>query len=547
MNRDWLLLGSQYRDLVGWFALDPVTGRRLHRHGQKTGAKGLGKSPWGAGLCWTYFCGPSQLGGFSLPDDPTDEQVRQFEMYGLWAESRLDANVRIYANSENQTANTWMPLQGMVPGAKREAFEEAHSVEIHDTVVRFSDGRMGTLKPTTSSGVSAVGLPVTFALFEETWKYTRSNGGHKLVSNVRENLSGAKGGGGDSMEVTNQPEIGSGSSAEITRKNPGVWLSGSVPELHPEIEHTGLRDPKKKRYVMAAIDVAFGDALIAEGGWIDPEDVYSSIQESNLDDEETTEDEKYQVWLNIPRKHSRRMADMGKWAALADTSRVVESGERIVLSFDGSWAGDSTALVGYTLDGERPHLFKVAIWEPPMDPAEREIWQVPRQEIREAVTETIGRFKVPLFIVDPSKYAAQCDDWAQELGSHGDNGIVYQFNHWSHNRVDEAVRLLIDSIENGSFTHSDDEVINRHIAQSFTQRHGQQRSKLRVVKGETSSRYVKIDATIATYQAMWGARLVRDIGSGKVQTFNGQMFGGQGEQSDATGSPLSLAAQMAAL
>jgi hypothetical protein len=39
---------------------------------------------------------------------------------------------------------------------------------------------------------------------------------------------------------------------------------------------------------------------------------------------------------------------------------VVERGEDIVVGFDGSWSGDSTAIVACTTDG---HIFVLGSWE----------------------------------------------------------------------------------------------------------------------------------------------------------------------------------------
>jgi integrase len=57
-----------------------------------------------------------------------------------------------------------------------------------------------------------------------------------------------------------------------------------------------------------------------------------------------------------------RWLPWGAWDAVADLDREVKWRERIVLAFDGSASGDSTALVGCTMDG---HLFTVGLWEHP--------------------------------------------------------------------------------------------------------------------------------------------------------------------------------------
>ncbi|HCQ18212.1 MAG TPA: terminase large subunit, partial [Dermacoccus sp.] len=70
----------------------------------------------------------------------------------------------------------------------------------------------------------------------------------------------------------------------------------------------------------------------------------------------------------------------GAWDALAAPDVVVERGSRVVLAFDGSASGDSTALVGCTVS-EQPHVFVVGLWENPGDPR----WRVPRSDVDRAV------------------------------------------------------------------------------------------------------------------------------------------------------------------
>ena len=71
-----------------------------------------------------------------------------------------------------------------------------------------------------------------------------------------------------------------------------------------------------------------------------------------------------------------RWLPWGSWEELAAPEIQVMGRQRVVLAFDGSASGDSTALVGATL-GPRPHLFLAGLWQNPGDPR----WRVPRSEV----------------------------------------------------------------------------------------------------------------------------------------------------------------------
>ncbi len=100
----------------------------------------------------------------------------------------------------------------------------------------------------------------------------------------------------------------------------------------------------------------------------------------------------------------------GAWAQLADPARVVADGERGVLGFDGSASGDSTALIGCTV--ERPHMFVVGVWENPGGAR----WRVPRAEVDAAVEGAFNRFDVAELAADPWGWRSEIESWAARHG-----------------------------------------------------------------------------------------------------------------------------------
>ena len=65
-----------------------------------------------------------------------------------------------------------------------------------------------------------------------------------------------------------------------------------------------------------------------------------------------------------------------------------------MLAFDGSASGDSTALVGCTLDG---HVFVEGLWENPNDTR----WRVPREDVADAIDLAFAKYNVVELACDP--------------------------------------------------------------------------------------------------------------------------------------------------
>ena len=101
----------------------------------------------------------------------------------------------------------------------------------------------------------------------------------------------------------------------------------------------------------------------------------------------------------------------GAWEAVADESRQVERGAAVVLGFDGSRSGDTTALVGVTVE-DTPHVFVCDVWErPPSAPPD---WQVPRHEVLDAIREACDTYDVREVAVDVYLWQTEMADLEAE-------------------------------------------------------------------------------------------------------------------------------------
>lgn len=174
----------------------------------------------------------------------------------------------------------------------------------------------------------------------------------------------------------------------------------------------------------------------------------------------------------------------GAWDGLA-APRTVADDERIVLGFDGSWANDSTALVGSTVSDE-PYTFVVDAWEVTADNP-----RIDTDEVAEAIRKAAKRYKVVEIACDPYR-------WQDVLNRLTSEGLpIVEFPTNSLVRMVPACQEFYTSVIEGSLHHDGDPRLSRHIDNAVvkTDRHGP-----RIVK-ESKSSQRKIDLAVAAVVA----------------------------------------------
>ncbi|MCH9668950.1 MAG: terminase large subunit [Actinomycetia bacterium] len=148
----------------------------------------------------------------------------------------------------------------------------------------------------------------------------------------------------------------------------------------------------------------------------------------------------------------------GAWDACR-TARRVAPRERVVLAFDGSASGDSTALVGCTLDG---HLWVEGLWENPGDPR----WRVPREQVADAIDVAFARYDVAELACDPWGWRSEIEAWAKRNGERR----VLEWNTAHAQRMAPATDRLYQAVATKAVTHDGDARLAAHIAHCIAKR-----------------------------------------------------------------------------
>lgn len=190
---------------------------------------------------------------------------------------------------------------------------------------------------------------------------------------------------------------------------------------------------------------------------------------------------------------AERWLPPGVWDGLA-AGGMPEDGTKVVLGFDGSYSGDSTALVGATV-AEQPHLFVVGLWE---HPGGSQGWQVDIDEVDATVLAAFSRFEVVEMSADPPYWAQQIQRWAELFGE----DRVLAFNTFVRKRMAAAVSSFYQAATQDGLTHDGHEGLSRHVDNATLKETAQ---GAYIVKEDKSSPR-KIDAAIAAVIAYNRAR-----------------------------------------
>lgn len=133
------------------------------------------------------------------------------------------------------------------------------------------------------------------------------------------------------------------------------------------------------------------------------------------------------------------------------TGQGVADGAEVVLAFDGSHSGDTTALLVGTI-AEKPHFDRVNVWANPGNSD----WRVPVLEVEQAIRDACKRWLVKEIAADPFR-------WTRTLQVLQSEGLpILEFPH-SPSRLTAATTDLHRSIVNGRMTHSGDETLTKHV------------------------------------------------------------------------------------
>jgi phage terminase large subunit-like protein len=141
----------------------------------------------------------------------------------------------------------------------------------------------------------------------------------------------------------------------------------------------------------------------------------------------------------------------GAWDRCADQARRIPDGADVVIAFDGSYSGDTTAAVVVLID-PTPHLEVLALWEPAEQPDAR----VPILQVEETLRRACQRWRVRHLVCDPFR-------WARSMEILEAEGLPVLAYPQVPSRMTPATTRFSEAVSNGALTHSGDRRLARHV------------------------------------------------------------------------------------
>lgn len=145
----------------------------------------------------------------------------------------------------------------------------------------------------------------------------------------------------------------------------------------------------------------------------------------------------------------------GAWDACS-TGRVLTPGdldpnEDAWLGFDGSFSGDSTALIV----GVGTHISVAGHWENPG----RKGWRVPRDEVEATVTAWMAAHRRVKILADPPYWTREIGEWQQRWPSR-----VMEFSTHVRARMAPACTTFHAAVMDRTLTHDGNKALARHVS-----------------------------------------------------------------------------------
>ena len=446
-----ILTREQAEFVLGWYSLDPVTGRRRYRRGVISRPKGWGKSPFLSAIALAEALGPVVPDGWDANGRPVGRP---------WATSRTPL-VQIAAVSEDQAQNAWVPMLEMARMGP--VVDNYPGLDPMESFIALPRGR---IEPVTASASSREGNRPIFVLADQTESWTPGNGGVRLAGVLRRNLAKT---GGTSLEAPNSYVPGLDSVSEESFKYHALIQEGKARDEGLYVSHREAppdTDMSDRDSLLKGLAYAYGDSAEVNGGWVDLERLVAEIW-----DPSTRPEDARQYLLNQVTAQSDAWVSHLDLRAVTDRDKIVAEGDAVVLGFDGSrkrarGVADSTALVGCRVtDG---HLFLIDCWEQPSGPQGRD-WEVPKLEVHAAVHDAFKRYRVVGFFADPAKWETDVGEWESKYGrklkvkSSAAHPVEWWMNGGRVTSIVRAIERLEHAILDREITYDGSPVLTRHF------------------------------------------------------------------------------------
>jgi phage terminase large subunit-like protein len=386
-------------------------------------AKGNGKSEIGAAIACAELAGPVVFNGWDTPP-----------------KRRLAPIIPVAAASFEQA--------DLAFGAARVMIREgplAPHFEVYDTEILIKNDAGRMYRVAAVAGTNDGAKP-TFFLADELHEWVgRKERVHLVLSNGRAKRQ-------DAWELAIST-AGWDMASLLGRlyKHGKEVLAGEAEDPGFLFEWHEPSDPEVDVGNRKALEKAIRESNPAAGDFLPIENVITRLGEIP-----EFEFRRYHLnqWVSAPD----RWLPYGTWEATELEREAPEDGAAIVLGFDGSYTGDSTAIVGATVEAV-PHLFVVGAWEKPQNAGDD--WRVDIPDVEGAIIAACNRWQVQRVGCDPFR-------WQRSIAALAEAGLpVVEWPSHQAARMVPACAQFYDAVVNENLTQDGDERLAQHIANAI--------------------------------------------------------------------------------
>jgi hypothetical protein len=420
------------------------TGKRRVRRAVISRPKGRAKSELAAFLAVAESIGPVRFSHFAKAGEvsPWGYEYAEGEPVG---EPVQRPEVLCFATELGQAGNTYDAIYYILnPETAHPYLVETYGrIDVGLTRILLPNG--GVISPESAADSSKDGGKSTFTVFDEShlWVLPKLKRMHQVVLR---NLLKRKVASGWALETTTMYAPGEGSVAEGTHEYAKAVAEGRVSDAGLLFDHrqAGPKfDPKFKSHRLSGLSDVYGPAA----DWMDIEAIADSY-----DDPQTSAAEWERYWFNRPVSIQGQWLSQTAWDECQDL-RAIPDGADVVLSLDGSFSGDSTALIAVEM-AEFPHVMVAGHWE--KLPGQTD-WRVDILEVEDAIRTACLRWQVREITADPHL-------WARSLQILAEEGLPVTEFPQSAARMTPATKRTTDLINTRSVTHSGSAALSRHVS-----------------------------------------------------------------------------------
>ena len=457
-------------------------GKRRVRRAVISRPKGRAKSELAAFLAVAEAIGPVRFSHFAAAGEVSTWGYEYAEGEPVGQPVKRP-EVLCFATELGQAGNTYDAIHYMLnPDTAAPALVETYG-RCDVGLMRILLPGGGVISPESAADSSKDGGKSTFAIFDEThlWVLPKLKRLHQVVLR---NLLKRKEASGWALETTTMYAPGEGSTAEGTHEYAKAVAEGRVSDAGLLFDHrqAGPKfDPKFKTHRLAGLREVYGPA--AE--WMDLEAIADSYE-----DPQTSSAEWERYWFNRPVSLQGQWLTQAAWDECQD-SRQIPDGADVVLALDGSFSGDSTALIAVQC-GEFPHVQVAGHWEKP--PGAQD-WRVDILEVESQIRTACLRWAVREITADPHL-------WARSLQLLAEDGLPVTEFPQSPSRMTPATKRFTDMVNTRALTHSGDAALTRHVSNAVLKQDSRGTRLMKETRGSDRRIDLAVAAVMGVERAM---------------------------------------------